>query len=113
MTKQEIIEELYKTEFVKAYTKKLYGTNHPEWIEDRINDAYVCICSLPDERIISMYKQGGINFIRKYAAGVIFRINSNTGPSGRMYNKEVILNDPDLSQENIAEPSYEPDFDRF
>lgn len=113
MTKQDIIEELYKTDFVRAYSKKLYGNNHSEWIEDRIQDAYLTICSLPEERLLDMYRQGGINFVRKYASGVIFRINSDTGPSGRLYNREVVFDEPSLSDKNIAEPSYEPEFDRF
>lgn len=85
MTKNEIIEELYNTGFVKNYLKKrLKGE---DFIEDCENDIYVMLLEYP--RLISLYNEGGINKIRQLSSGMIIRHISSKGVAERKYRRGI------------------------
>lgn len=71
MNKNDILVELYNTEFVDKYVRERSICKND--IEDKINDIWVIICDIPEQRLIDFYKQGGINKIRQFVSGIISR----------------------------------------
>lgn len=87
-TKNEILEQLYRTQFIDNYTKTFCKANDVENLEDEIQEIYLIACQIPEERLIKMYEDNGINGVRRYMAGVICRqMNSNTSLIHSKYRK--------------------------
>ena len=83
ITPKEIVEELYLTGFVKNYLKKRLGAE--DFVEDCENDIYVMLLEYP--RLITLYKEGGINKIRQLSSGMIIRHISSKGLAERRYRR--------------------------
>lgn len=81
MTKQQIIKELYDTNFVESYTAKLLVNRDDIPLEDAISHIWLIICELDEERMSQWYEQGGINKIRQVVAGIINRQCRSTSSS--------------------------------
>ena len=81
MTNNQIVEELISTGFVKNYVRKRC-VNKPG-IDDIIQDTYLIL--LESKELKRIYDEQGINGVRRFAAGVIFRSISNKGLAFRRY----------------------------
>jgi hypothetical protein len=77
----KIVEELVNTHFVENYVRKRC-INKP-CIEDIIQDTYLSL--LEYENLSKIYDEQGINGVRRYAAGIIFRSVSDKGTAYRRY----------------------------
>lgn len=71
-SRDEILDELYKTGFVENYVKQLAKANDIEFLDDEKQEIWLIICKIPDKRIIELYN-GDINNVRKFVSGVIHR----------------------------------------
>ena len=85
ITPTEIIEELYKTNFVRNYLKKRLGEEN--FVEDCENDIYIMLMEYP--RLVTLYKEGGINKIRQLSSGMIIRHISSKGVAERKYRRGI------------------------
>ena len=91
VTRDEILVELYNTQFVENYAKKFVKGNDIENLEDEIQELYLIAAEIPEERLISMYRADGINGVRRFMAGVIHRqMNSTTSLIHSKYRKHKI-----------------------
>lgn len=96
MTREEILKELYDTQFVPNYIRKLALPSDQPYLDDLEGDVWVILCEIPEQRLIDIYNQGGrpsINNIRKLASGIIYRQeHSETSTYYKRY-KRPHLND--------------------
>lgn len=91
VTRNEILVELYNTQFVENYAKKFVKGNDIENLEDEIQELYLIAAEIPEERLINMYRTDGINGVRRFMAGVIHRqMNSTTSLIHSKYRKHKI-----------------------
>lgn len=91
VTRDEILVELYNTQFVENYAKKFVKGNDIENLEDEIQELYLIAAEIPEERLINMYRADGINGVRRFMAGVIHRqMNSTTSLIHSKYRKHKI-----------------------
>lgn len=90
-TKDEILDELYRTGFVEKYTRQLL--RQQELLEDAIQEVWAIVCSVEEERLQQWYSEDGINGVRRYTSGVISRtINSDTSSFYLKYIKRSVDN---------------------
>lgn len=75
-TKNEIIEELYRTGFVDKYCRQ--KCINQDNIDDYIADVWCIICELDDERLQEWYKDRGIDKVRQVVGGIICRTCCST-----------------------------------
>lgn len=101
ITPTEIIEELYKTNFVRNYLKKRLGAEN--FVEDCENDIYIMLMEYP--RLVTLYKEGGINKIRQLSSGMIIRHISTKGVAERKYRRGLRA-----TLEKIEDIPYEPKY---
>lgn len=86
MTREKILLELNNTGFVERYVCQ--SLVNRSYLEDKINDIWVIICEIPEDRLLNLYKEGGINKIRQFVSGIIFRqCHSKTSPMYKVYDK--------------------------
>lgn len=71
MTRDDILQELFETEFVEKYTRQL--CMRPDLLEDYVQEVWLLIAELPEDKLQEMYQIDGINTIRRYVSGVINR----------------------------------------
>lgn len=70
--REEILKELYDCEFVEKYTRE--KCLQQEYVEDYIQEVWLIICQIPEEKLIKLYAQENtINGVRKFVAGIICR----------------------------------------
>lgn len=97
-TPNQIIEELYKTNFVQNYVRKRFiGSPYQE---DVIQDIFEMLLIWP--RLQSIYNTKGINGVRAIASGMVQRHISTKGAGYRKYVREL-----QWTNEEIIERSYE------
>lgn len=90
-SKQQILDELYKTEFIQKYTRQLL--KQQDLLEDAIQEVWAIVCSVEEERLQGWYKEDGINGVRRYVSGVINRtVNSDTSSFYLKYIKRSLAN---------------------
>ena len=71
-TRDEILQELYDCEFVEKYTRE--KCKQQEYLEDYIQEVWVIICQIPEEKLQELYMQeNNINGVRRFVAGIICR----------------------------------------
>lgn len=90
-TKEEIINELYNTQFVENYTKRLL--KQQEFLEDAIAEVWLMIAEIPEERFQQLYEERGIDKVRQFVGGIINRqINSKNSKFYYTYIKKNTKN---------------------
>lgn len=90
-TKQQILDELYRTEFVEKYTRQLL--RQQDLLEDATQEVWSIVAAVPEERLQGWYKEDGINGVRRYTSGVINRtVNSDTSSFYLKYIKRSLAN---------------------
>lgn len=117
MTRNEIITELYKTQFVEKYAAMFMSEADRINKQDIIQDLYLMVCELNPERLCAIYDSGKINGVRRFVAGLIIRqMRSDHSEIYRRYTRRVykelptgsvhefrnIANDTDLWQRTTA-----------
>lgn len=70
-SKNTILEELYRTNFVDKYARKM--TVNKEYEDDYVSECWLAICEISEEKLQSLYEEGGINKVRQFCAGIISR----------------------------------------
>lgn len=70
-TKNEIIKELYKTDFIFKYTRQLL--KQQELLDDAVAEIWLIVAELSEERLQQLYNEGGINKVRQLVSGIISR----------------------------------------
>lgn len=72
-TKNQIITELYNTNFVDKYCRQIFKNTNEIDIEDVIQHCYLQICEIDEQKLIDIYNKKGINGIRQFVSGIINR----------------------------------------
>lgn len=86
--KTQILQELYNTQFVENYLKTFVRSNDIDFVQDEIQDIYLIVGEMNEERLKGFYDKGGINAVRRFVAGVIYRqMNSTTSKIHALYRK--------------------------
>ena len=92
--KTKILQELYDTNFVQLYVKKLLNSADIEHYEDYIQEIFLILCEYDENKLIELYTVGGINKVRQLASGIICRqIKSKTSPLYYKYKKKQNITD--------------------
>lgn len=73
MTKNEIITELYNTNFVQKYCREIFKNTKDIPIEDVIQHIFLQVLEIDEQKLIDIYEKKGINGIRQFASGIINR----------------------------------------
>lgn len=84
--RQDVLDWLLYIGLVDNYIKKLEYADIPEdTLKDEIQDIWLEICEIPEEKWIILFNQGGATAIKAYVSGIIYReIHSN---SSKIYFK--------------------------
>lgn len=72
-SKQQIIMELYETNFVEKYARKIANDADRMFLDDIVAELYLYICEMPTDLITGIYNRCGINCFRRYISGVVFK----------------------------------------
>ena len=70
LSKCQIVQKLYDTQFVENYLKTFVRANDIEFIADEIQEIYLIVLQTDEMRLQQMFEKDGINGVR---AGKIFR----------------------------------------
>lgn len=81
--KEKILYELYKTNFVKNYVRKVGWKNVNK--DDLEQEIWLELCDIDTKKLQKLYKQGGINKVRSYVSGMIVRMCCSK--NSRIYKK--------------------------
>lgn len=76
MTIDDIIIELYNTNFVFKYTAEMLTNRDVIELDDAVMEVWVCVIEWlrkNQDKALKMYEKGGINKIRQVVAGIITR----------------------------------------
>lgn len=85
ITKAQCLEELIKTNFIPNYVKKISYNKRD--LDDIIQDIYILIYELPDDQVVRLFIQGGVNQLRKFVSGLIVRqLCSKNGKIRKKYD---------------------------
>lgn len=85
ITKEQCIEELIKTGFVENYCKKVSYNKRD--LKDIVQDIYIMVYDLPEEQVVDLFVQGGVNQLRKFVSGLIVRqLCSKNGKIRKKYD---------------------------
>lgn len=100
MTKTEIVQELYDTEFVQKYSPQF--VMQKDLTDDFIQEVWLEIMEIPEDKLKAMYEADGINGVRKYVSGLIIRtLKSDTS---RAHYKLVRYDARNISKKIINDP---------
>lgn len=105
MTREEILKELYDTQFVPNYIRKLALPSDQPYLDDLESDIYLVLCEMPEERLVEIYNQPprpSINNVRRLVSGIIYRQeHSQTSAYFKKYKRPHLNDDttPDVSLE--------------
>ena len=88
LSKCQIIQKLYDTQFVENYLKTFIRANDVEFVADEVQEIYVIVLQTDEARLQQMYAKDGINGVRRFVSGVIYRqMNSTTSKIHALYRK--------------------------
>ena len=91
-TKNQIIEELYREGFIDKYISKLALSIDMKLIDDIRSEIYLQICSIKEEKILSLYKSGGLNKCRAFISGLIYRQIKSKNSAVYKLKKQYLTN---------------------
>lgn len=98
-TKEEILKELYNTQFVENYTKRLL--KQQEFLEDAVGEIWLIVAELPEDKLQNLYNEGGINKVRQLISGIVSRqINSK---NSKFYYKYIKKNTKNIMIKRTAD----------
>ena len=72
MGRNEIILELYKSEFVPKYVHVVAHPTDADNMDDIIAEIWLMICKIDDSRLLAIYNDGGMGQIYRYVSGMIW-----------------------------------------
>lgn len=77
MTRDEILQYIYDLNFVEGYARKLASPQDWEMMDDIIQDLYLQICEIPEEKWQKLLAQGtkkdSFHSVRGFVSGLIYR----------------------------------------
>lgn len=90
--RNDIISWLSYTQLIENYVKKLeYGDIDPETIQDEIQEIWLSICEIEQNKWDDLYRQGA-TAIKAYVSGLIYRqIHSNISKIYTKYKKPYLM----------------------
>lgn len=71
--KTKIINELYETNFVHNYVRKLIHRRSNINEEDAVQHCWLQILEIPSDKLIRQYEKNGIKGVIQFVSGVIYR----------------------------------------
>ena len=77
MNRDEVLEYIYNLQFIQNYTRKL--ANCDDWIliDDIVQDIFLQLCEVPEEKWQTLLSQGTKNdsfkAVRGYVSGLVYR----------------------------------------
>lgn len=87
--REDIIDFLLQKDFVSNYVNKLEWKDNYDLLPDEIQDIWLSILEIPQERWNDLYEQGTSSIVA-FISGMIFRqIKSNTSPIYHRYKKPL------------------------
>lgn len=111
MSREKILDELYKSGFVKHYIMQL--SDNPldrAYMEDIIQEVWIMLITTREGVLERLWDEGGLNQVRKYASGMISRqLHSKSSTIYRKY-KRYILNTELIGE--IKDGDYDTDSTR-
>ena len=72
-TKNDILLQLHSTKFVANYTRQMATAYDWPDLDDIVAEIYLMLCELDDSFVVTMYTGGGIDAVRRYVSGVIWK----------------------------------------
>ena len=95
MTYDEIIRELYDSQFIENYTKQILNSPSDKTIQDDcIGEIWLMVLG-KKENIIRLHREGGLNKVRQYFAGLISRqLHSSSSLIYRKYRRYILSTVP-------------------
>ena len=77
MNRDEILQYIYDLQFVPNYVRKLANSDDWEIINDEIQDIWLQLCEVKDEKWQTLLEQGTKNdsfkAVRGYVSGLVYR----------------------------------------
>lgn len=93
ITKNDILIELYNTNFVEKYTRQVFKNTQDIDIQDVCQHCWLQICEIDEQKLIEIYEKKGINGIRQFVSGIINRqCNSVRSSLYYLYIKKNVKN---------------------
>lgn len=71
MNRDSIITELYRSGFIEKDAPKFVVCR--EYQEDIIAEIYLIVCEVSGRKLERLYKEGGMEKVKRYVAGIITR----------------------------------------
>lgn len=102
-TKNEILDELYETQFVDKYCREICVNF--EDIEDAIGTVWLAVCELDEKRLQKWYDEGGINKVRAIVSGIINRQLRST--KSKFYYQYVLKDCRNITKSMANDNTYE------
>lgn len=100
-SREEILDELIATGFIEKYARQLSKACDEDYIEDGIQDIWLIILNLSEEKLQDLYysqKTNNINAVRRYCSGIIHRqIVSTSSAYYKQYHKPHLYDDENTS----------------
>lgn len=89
-SREDILQYLWDVGLINNYVKKLeYETIDDETLQDIIQEIWLVICEIPEDKIVNLYKEQGKTGLTAFMSGLIYRqIHSNTSPIYRKYKAQ-------------------------
>lgn len=93
ITKNQIITELYNTNFVQKYCREIFKNTKDIPIEDVCQHIFLQVLEMDEKKLIEIYEKKGINGIRQIVSGIINRqCNSTRSSLYYIYVKKNVKN---------------------
>ncbi|MBO7226544.1 MAG: hypothetical protein J6V33_03055 [Bacteroidales bacterium] len=73
MNKNQIITELYNTQFVDKYCRQIFKNTNEINIEDVVQHCWLQICEIDEKKLINIYNKKQIDGVRQFVSGIINR----------------------------------------
>lgn len=88
-SREDILQYLWNIGLINNYIRKLeYGTIDEETLQDIIQECWLIICEIPEEKICKLYNEQGKTGLTAYISGVIYRqVHSDTSAIYIKYKK--------------------------
>lgn len=77
MNRDEVLEYIYNLQFIQNYTRKLANCDDWNLIDDIVQDIFLQLCEVPEEKWQTLLSQGTKNdsfkAVRGYVSGLVYR----------------------------------------
>ena len=105
-SREDIIEWIFKTHIIEFYTTYLLKKtieDNPD-VEDKIQELYLMVCELPDEKLKDLFEQGK-HSILAYVTGVVHQQLITT--NSKIYRKYEQRKKKEITKDEIFWETYD------